>query len=156
MTGIFEPFPYKIFPTQVNTFLKKCTQAKKRRKRPKIEPKLETEAKRLKAFNPVEKSSKLSPKSALTKSAQKIPEEDPCSKWLLQTDSSSTSKLPKTDSSSTSNTDSSSTSTIKLPNTDSSSTSKLPKTQSSKAPPLPPPACLVAPLPLKRKGPGRQ
>ena len=131
-------------------FLKKCTQAKKRKKRTKIETKLETEAKRLKAFNPVEKSLKLGPKSAWTKSAQKIPEGD--FKWLLQTDSSSTSKFLQTDSSSTS----------KTGKTDSSSTSKLPKT-GSKAPPLPAPtptlpapAWLVAPLPLKRKGPGRK
>ena len=132
-------------------FLKKCTQAKKRKKRTKIETKLETEAKRLKAFNPVEKSLKLGPKSAWTKSAQKIPEGD--FKWLLQTDSSSTSKFLQTDSSSTS----------KTGKTDSSSTSKLPKT-GSKAPPLPAPttptlpapAWLGAPLPLKRKGPGRK
>merc|ERR1719402_52744 len=103
---------------EVNMFLKKCRQAKKRRKRSKIEEetKVETGAKRLKAFNLVEKSFKLGPKSASTESAQKIPEGDACSK----TDSS---RKPKS---------------------------------GSKAPPLPPPAWLVAltPPPLKRKGPG--
>ena len=116
-------------------FLKKCTQIKKflkkRRKRRKSskteeETKVESEAKRLKAFNLEEKSFKLSPKSALTDPAQKTREGDSSSKWLLQPDSTVVQSI-----------------------------SKSPKT-GPKAPPLPIPGWLPANPHLKRKGPGRQ
>ena len=88
--------------------------------------KVKTETKKLKTFEPVEKSPKLSPTSDLTGPVQKIPERDPSSKWLLQPDSTVVPSI-----------------------------SKLNKT-GSKAPPLPIPAWLPATPHLKRKGPGQQ
>ena len=90
---VFELLPCEMFSTQVNLFLNKCTQAKKRRKRSMIGEgtKVKTETKKLKTFEPVEKSPKLTPTSDLTGPVQKIPERDPSSKWLLQTESTSSS-----------------------------------------------------------------
>ena len=118
-----------MFSTQVNLFLKKCTQVnkilKKRgkgSKRSKIEKetKVETEAERLKAFILEEKSFKFCPKSTLTDPALKTLMGDSRSKWVLQTESKILPPKPKT---------------------------------ASKAPPAPLPTLLGPPV--KRKGPGQ-